>query len=178
MREAADVDRVRQDLVDMPPAEQAAARRAAGAVDTDRKAKSTSGAFGITVLYPAKGGEAFNYDYYFNNHHKLVVSRLKPEGLVSREFDKGVSDPAGNKAPYLAIAYLKFNFADELQKALAKHGAEIVGDIPKLHENRTESRPLHRISRTTRALHISGVIWLTVKILAARQTRALGRDDD
>jgi hypothetical protein len=29
--------------------------------------ESTSGAFGITVLYPAKGGEAFNYDYYFNN---------------------------------------------------------------------------------------------------------------
>jgi hypothetical protein len=42
MREAADVDRVRQDLVDMPPAEQAAARRAAGAVDTDRKARALS----------------------------------------------------------------------------------------------------------------------------------------
>jgi hypothetical protein len=36
MSEAADVDRVRQDLVDMPPAEQAAA------VDTDRKAKALS----------------------------------------------------------------------------------------------------------------------------------------
>src|SRR6185437_3961163 len=83
----------------------------------------------LTVLYPAKGGEAFNYDYYFNNHHKLVVSRLKPEGMVSCEFDQGVSDPAGGKAPYLAIAYLKFTSADALQKALAKHGAEIVGDI-------------------------------------------------
>jgi uncharacterized protein (TIGR02118 family) len=49
---------------------------------------------------------------------------------VSCEFDKGVSDPAGGKAPYLAIAYLKFNSGDELQTALAKHGAEIVGDIP------------------------------------------------
>jgi hypothetical protein len=29
-----------------------------------------------------------------------------------------------------------------------------------------------------RALPISGVIWLTVKILAARETSALGRDDD
>jgi hypothetical protein len=42
---------------------------------------------------------------------------------VSCEFDKGVSDPAGGKAPYLAIAYLKFNCRDELQTALAKHGA-------------------------------------------------------
>jgi uncharacterized protein (TIGR02118 family) len=50
--------------------------------------------------------------------------------LVSCEFDKGVSDPAGGKAPYLAIAHIKFNSADELQKAFAKHGAELVGDIP------------------------------------------------
>ena len=77
----------------------------------------------LTVLYPAKDSEAFDYDYHFNNHHKLGVSRLKPEGLVSCEFDKGVSDPAGGKAPYLAIAYLKFNCRDELQTALAKHGA-------------------------------------------------------
>ena len=73
----------------------------------------------LTALYPAKDGETFNYDYYFNNHHKLLVSRLKPEGLVSCEFDKGVSDPGGGKAPYLAIAYLKFNSVEDLQKAVA-----------------------------------------------------------
>jgi uncharacterized protein (TIGR02118 family) len=96
----------------------------------------------LTVLYPAKDGEAFNYDYYINNHHKLVVSRLKPEGLVSCQFDKGVSDPAGGKAPYLAIAYLNFNSADELQKAIAKHGAEIVGDIP----NYTKIEPIMQVN--------------------------------
>jgi hypothetical protein len=25
----------------------------------------------LTVLYPAKDGEAFDYNYYFNDHHKL-----------------------------------------------------------------------------------------------------------
>ena len=25
----------------------------------------------LTVLYPAKDGETFNYDYYFRSHHKL-----------------------------------------------------------------------------------------------------------
>ena len=96
----------------------------------------------LTVLYPAKGGEAFNYDYYFNNHHQLVVSRLKPEGMVSCEFDQGVSDPAGGKAPYLAIAYLKFTSADALQKALVKHGAEIVGDIA----NYTKIEPVMQVN--------------------------------
>ena len=96
----------------------------------------------LTVLYPAKDGEAFNYDYYFNNHHKLVVSRLKTEGLVSYEFDKGVSDPGGGKPPYLAIAYLKFSSADALQKALAKHGAEIIGDVP----NYTKIEPIMQVN--------------------------------
>ncbi len=96
----------------------------------------------LMVLYPAKDGEAFNYDYYFGNHHKLVVSRLKPEGMVSCEFDKGVSDPAGGKAPYLAIAHIKFPSADALQKALAKHGAEILGDIP----NYTRIEPVMQVN--------------------------------
>jgi hypothetical protein len=65
-----------------------------------------------------------------------------------------------------------------LQNALAKHGAEIVGDIPNYAKIEPTVAHLHRISRTTRALHISGVIGLTVKILAARETSALGRDDD
>jgi uncharacterized protein (TIGR02118 family) len=96
----------------------------------------------LTVLYPAKDGETFNYDYYFNNHHKLIVARLKSEGLVSCELDKGVSDPAGGKAPYLAIAYLKFGSIDQLQKALAEHGAEILGDIP----NYTKIEPLMQVN--------------------------------
>jgi uncharacterized protein (TIGR02118 family) len=47
---------------------------------------------------------------------------------VSCEFDKGVSDPAGGKPAYLATAYVKFNSTDDLQKAVAKHGADIRSD--------------------------------------------------
>ena len=61
---------------------------------------------------------------------------------MSCEFDKGVSDPAGGKAPYVAIAYLKFNSADAFQKALAKHGAEIIGDIP----NYTKIEPIMQVN--------------------------------
>jgi uncharacterized protein (TIGR02118 family) len=61
---------------------------------------------------------------------------------VSCEFDKGLSDPAGGKALYLAVAHLKFNSADQLQKALAKHGAEIMGDIP----NYTKIEPIMQVN--------------------------------
>ena len=92
--------------------------------------------FRLTVLYPAKDGEAFDYGYYFGKHHELVVSRLKPEGMVACQFDKGVSDIAGdNKPAYLAIAHLEFNSVDELQKAIFKHGQDIVADIPNYTEN-------------------------------------------
>ena len=65
---------------------------------------------------------------------------------MSCEFDKGVSDPGGGKAPYLAIAYLNFNSADELQNALAKHGAEITGDIP----NYTKIEPIMQVNEAGR----------------------------
>ena len=91
----------------------------------------------LTVLYPAKDGEAFDYDYYFGNHHKLLVSRLKPEGMVSCEFDKGVSDPAGDKAPYLAIADLNsirpMNF-----KKRSPNMARRSWRHRQLHEDRTD----------------------------------------
>ena len=96
----------------------------------------------LTVLYPAKDGETFNYDYYFGSHHKLVVSRLKPEGMVSCEFDKGVSDPAGDKAPYLAIAYLKFNSVDDASKSARQAWRGDLGDIP----NYTKIEPIMQVN--------------------------------
>jgi len=99
--------------------------------------------FRLTVLYPSKEGEAFDYDYYFGKHHKLVVSRLKPEGMVACQFDKGVSDVAGEgKPPYLAIAHLEFNSVDQLQKAVFKHGPEIMADVP----NCTKIAPIMQIN--------------------------------
>jgi uncharacterized protein (TIGR02118 family) len=55
---------------------------------------------------------------------------------------QGRVGPGGGKAPYLAIAYLKFTSADALQKALAKHGAEILGDIP----NYTKIEPIMQVN--------------------------------
>jgi uncharacterized protein (TIGR02118 family) len=84
----------------------------------------------VSVMYPAKDGEAFDHAYYFDKHHKLCVSKLKPEGLVSCEFDKGVADGAGGKPSFTAVAHLVFNSVGDFQKAMGKHGKEILGDLP------------------------------------------------
>ena len=117
-------------------------RRAAKTIGRRVKPREKT-VYRLTVLYPSKDGEAFDYDYYFGKHHKLVVSLLKPEGMVACQFDKGVSDIAGdNKPPYLAIAHLEFSSVDALQKAVFKHGQEIVADIA----NYTKIPPIMQIN--------------------------------
>jgi uncharacterized protein (TIGR02118 family) len=116
-------------------------RRAANTIGRRVKPREKT-VYRLTVLYPSKDGEAFDYGYYFDKHHKLVVSRLKPEGMVACEFDKGVSDGGSGRPPYLAIAHLEFNSADELHKAMAKHGREIMGDIPKY----TKIQPITQVN--------------------------------
>ena len=48
-----------------------------------------------------------------------------------------MSDPAGDKAPYIAIAYLKFNSAEALQKASPAWRGNI-GRRFQLHKDRTD----------------------------------------
>jgi uncharacterized protein (TIGR02118 family) len=99
----------------------------------------------LSAIYPATDGQTFDDAYYFGKHHELCVARLKPEGMVSCEFDKGLSDASGGKPPYIAIAHLVFNSIDDFQKAMAKHGQEIMADIP----NYTKIQPVLQISEIT-----------------------------
>jgi uncharacterized protein (TIGR02118 family) len=96
----------------------------------------------VSVFYPTSGPEAFNHEYYFKQHYKLVHDRLGPEGMVGVQFDKGVADGGGGKPPFHAIAHLVFNSVGDFQKAMAKHGPEIMGDIP----NYTKIAPTIQVS--------------------------------
>ena len=113
----------------------------------------------------------------------LLVERKDVHGARSQRLSPAGSDtPLSNsqltKALYVAVACLKFKSPDGASKCAGQARRGDRRRHSQLREDRTDSRALHRISRTTRALHISGVIGLTVKILAARETSALGRDDD
>ncbi len=83
----------------------------------------------VSVFYPSSGPENFDAGYYFTNHYKLVCDRLKPEGMVSAQFDKGLAGGDGGKPPFHAVAHLVFNSVPEFQKAMGVHGKEIMGDV-------------------------------------------------
>ncbi len=85
----------------------------------------------VTVLYPATEGKKFDDAYYKNKHMPLVTERLKPFGLIRTEVDRGIAGGApASSAPYVAVGHVYFNSLDQFQKGMAKHGKEIMDDIP------------------------------------------------
>ncbi|MBI2321496.1 MAG: EthD family reductase [Chloroflexi bacterium] len=85
----------------------------------------------VVVEYPNQPGTTFDEAYYLGRHIPLVQQRLGPLGMVRCEVDKGLAGGApGAPAPYLFVAHLYFNRLEDLQNAMATHGAEVMGDIP------------------------------------------------
>jgi uncharacterized protein (TIGR02118 family) len=80
----------------------------------------------VTVVYPNKDGSKFDFDYYMQKHIPWVAS------LVGRKIEvrRGISAAAGSVAPYVCIATIAASIA-EFQAVLARHGAEILADVPK-----------------------------------------------
>ena len=86
--------------------------------------------FVVTVLYPATEGAGFDFDYYAKTHLKLVQDRWGPLGLTSLTAIRGTGTPDRAPPPYVAIATLTWESAQEFRAAAKAHGAEIFGDIP------------------------------------------------
>ena len=80
----------------------------------------------VTVLYPNKDGANFNFEYYTKKHVPWVA------GLVgnSIEVRRGLSSVTGASAPFVCLATIQVNSIDEFRATFAKHGAEILADIP------------------------------------------------
>ena len=86
----------------------------------------------ISVLYATSEGKRFDHDYYVERHMKLVRERLASFGLIRTEVDRGMAGGApGAPAPYVAIGHVYFDRAEDFQKGMSQHGAEIMADIPK-----------------------------------------------
>jgi uncharacterized protein (TIGR02118 family) len=85
----------------------------------------------VTVLYPDQPGARFDERYYLDTHTPLVQQRWGAMGLSDLRPMRGLGTPDGVAAPYRVITLLTFDSAEALQRAVAAHGAEIFGDIPK-----------------------------------------------
>ena len=87
--------------------------------------------FSATVLYPKTAESHFDLAYYLDSHTPLVREVLTPEGLLSVDLRTGLAGAAPDTLPaYAMICNLNFGTLEEIQNALAKHGPELLADIP------------------------------------------------
>jgi uncharacterized protein (TIGR02118 family) len=96
----------------------------------------------LSVLYPKTGESHFDHEYYLRKHIPLVKSRWTSMGLEQIDLLRGNTALDGGTAAYELIGHLTFTSDDHLQKALAAHGSEILGDIP----NFTNVHPLAQVN--------------------------------
>lgn len=85
----------------------------------------------ISILYPNEPGKKFDHTYYAKAHMTLVQKRLASLGLIRFEVDKGIGGATpDSRAPFVGACHLYFNSVEEFRKAMAAHGAELMGDVP------------------------------------------------
>lgn len=95
----------------------------------------------MTVLYPARDGASFDWDYYTSQHAALVDERWGEHAARPAEIAKGVSGvPKGDPA-FVAVASFYFADRDALNAALRAGGMDIPNDVP----NFTDIEPVMQI---------------------------------
>jgi uncharacterized protein (TIGR02118 family) len=90
----------------------------------------------LSVIYQLQPGQKFDVDYYMKTHIPLVQNRLKNLGLKGVQVLHGTGSPGG-APPVKLIALLEFESLQSFQNGMEKHGAEIMGDVPKF----TDTQP-------------------------------------
>jgi uncharacterized protein (TIGR02118 family) len=96
----------------------------------------------ISIAYPKKDGGTFDFDYYAKKHMPMV-SGLLGANVDRFEVRKGVASPDGSAVSFVCMANIWINLFYEFQVTLAKHGKEIMGDIP----NFTNIQPILQVDQ-------------------------------
>jgi uncharacterized protein (TIGR02118 family) len=82
----------------------------------------------MSVFYPATEGQAFDHDYYVGSHLPLLREKLG-DALTGLSAQKGTGDGLGGEPPFVAIAHLDFDSAEEFQAAFMPVAGDIAGDV-------------------------------------------------
>ena len=100
----------------------------------------------VSALYANAAGKRFDHDYYARKHMPMVLDRLKDVGMTRYEIDRGLGGAAPGSPPaYLCIGRLYFETVAGFEQGLAKHGPELMADIP----NYTDAEVVLQVSETT-----------------------------
>ena len=84
----------------------------------------------ITVLYPAKDNEGFDFDFYKRRHAPLIKDILGP-ALHKIEVRKGTSGQGpGSPATYVAVISIWIADWDAYEKAMATRTQELLDEVP------------------------------------------------
>jgi uncharacterized protein (TIGR02118 family) len=83
----------------------------------------------ITVLYPAKGNEAFDFDFYFNRHIPLIKDILG-NSLHRIEVRRGQSAQDGGTPTYVAVISIWIADWEAYEKAMAARAQELIDEVP------------------------------------------------
>jgi uncharacterized protein (TIGR02118 family) len=94
----------------------------------------------LSIAYPKKDGGTFDFDYYADKHIPMVT-RFLDVNAVRVEVRKGMASPDGSAASFVCMANIWIKSVEEFQATLAKHGKEIMGDIP----NFTNIQPIIQV---------------------------------
>jgi len=79
-----------------------------------------------TVTYPSKGDARFDFDYYLKKHIPMVCGLLG----TSIEVCKGTSPTPDAPPAFVCVARIKIAGPEAFALAMAKHGPEIIADVP------------------------------------------------
>jgi uncharacterized protein (TIGR02118 family) len=100
----------------------------------------------VSVLYTNAEGKRFDHDYYAEKHMPLALQLLKANGMTRYEIDRGLGGGAPGSPPaYLCIGRLYFETLGGFEEGLAKHGPELLADVP----NYTDADLVLQVSETT-----------------------------
>ena len=92
----------------------------------------------VSIIYPNNPDSTFDRAYYVEKHLPLAGRLFGAYGLTKAEVLNGKPGLDGSKPAYHVMANLYFDSVESAQNALAKHGAEVMADIP----NYTNVQPL------------------------------------
>jgi uncharacterized protein (TIGR02118 family) len=94
----------------------------------------------VHIFYPPSS--RFDMAYYQERHMPMVKARLG-DACTAFTVDAGLAGGAPGSPPtYAAVGSLVLTSVEALQAGLARHGAEIMGDVP----NYTDAQPILQIS--------------------------------
>ena len=84
----------------------------------------------ITVLYPAKDNDAFDFEFYLRRHVALIQDILG-KSLHRIEVRKGATAQDGSSAPtYTSVISIWIADWPAYEKAMAARASELIAEVP------------------------------------------------